>query len=77
MCSAKKYGIFGTETTDVSTSLSPDGESVVSTWSVGDFTAEQKIILVNNDQSEQLGTAMITYTVKNNGTAAKTLKAVF
>lgn len=71
----EKYGIFGTETTDVSTSLSPDGESVVSTWSVGDFTAEQKIILVNNDQSEQLGTAMITYTVKNNGTAAKNVKS--
>lgn len=70
-----KYGLFGSDTSDVVTEASPGGEYVTSTWSVGDFTVEQKISLVNNAASEQLGTAMIGYTVKNNGSGAKTVRS--
>lgn len=70
-----RYGIFGTKSTDVITETGADGESIISKWSVGDISAEQKISLVNNDASEQLGTAMITYTVKNNSSNTKSVKS--
>ena len=72
-----RYGIFGTKSTDVITETGADGESIISKWSVGDISAEQKISLVNNDASEQLGTAMITYKVKKNSSNTKSLKSCF
>ncbi len=71
----EKYGLFGSKSSVVDTRLTEDNTAVQSTWSVGDFTVEQKITLVNNDASEQLGTAMITYTVKNNAKTAKNVKS--
>ena len=47
---------------EVVTRLEPGGDCITSTWSADGYSAEQKISLVNNDASEQLGTAMITYT---------------
>lgn len=70
-----EYGFFGSETSDVVTEVTPDGNCIRSTWSIGDICAEQKISLVNNDASEQLGTAMLSYTVKNNGSSAKNIKS--
>lgn len=70
-----KYGLFGTAASDVVTEKSESGDFITSTWSVGDFTMEQKISLVNNDASEQLGTAMITYTFKNSSSSAKNVKS--
>ena len=70
-----EYGFFGSETSDVVTEATPDGNCIRSTWSIGDICAEQKIYLVNNDASEQLGTAMLSYTVKNNGSSAKNIKS--
>lgn len=60
---------------EVVTRLEPGGDCITSTWSADSYSAEQKISLVNNDASEQLGTAMITYTFKNNSTSAKTVKS--
>ena len=70
-----KYGIFGNGTSDVVTEKSPDGEAIVSKWSADGIAIEQKISLVNNGTSEQLGTAMITYNVKNNSGSAKEIKS--
>jgi hypothetical protein len=64
------YGFLGVSSTEVQTSVDPAGTWITSTWSVKDIQVEQKITLVDSEVSEQLGTAMITYTVKNGGGAA-------
>lgn len=69
----EKYGVFGTYG-GVDTKLGADGDSVVSVWSTGDIEVTQTISLVNNPSSEQLGTAMITYSVKNTSESAKSIK---
>lgn len=69
----EEYGVFGTYG-GVKTKLGEDGNSVVSTWSTGDIEVTQNISLVNSPSSEQLGTAMITYTVKNISASAKSVK---
>ncbi len=71
----EKTGFFGPDTKDVVTTIDDGKNFITSTWSVLDFSVEQKISLVNNDASEQLGTAMITYTVKNNSSNAKDVKS--
>ena len=70
-----QYGFFSTGASEVDTRLSDNNEYIVSTWSVDGFTFEQKISLVNNEASEQLGTAMITYSVKNNSSSQKSVKS--
>lgn len=64
-----RYGFLGYSSTDVVTVVDPAGNWVTSTWSVKDIEVEQKITLVNSSASEQLGTAMLTYTVRNKGQA--------
>lgn len=65
--------VFGTSTGTLSTTNTDI--SVTSTWSKGEMIYEQTITLVNNAQSEQLGTAMITYVVKNNSSKAAQVKS--
>ncbi len=60
---------------NVVTQIDPGKNFITSTWSIGDFSAEQKISLVNNDTSEQLGTVMITYTIKNNSSKTKNIRS--
>ena len=67
--------VFGEDGSEVITETDVNGNFVKSIWSVGDFEIEQNISLVNNDTSEQLGTAMITYTVKNHSQSAKEVKS--
>ncbi|MCQ1530283.1 S-layer homology domain-containing protein [Lutispora saccharofermentans] len=69
------YGFLGQSTTAVTTAVDPMGAWVASTWSVKDVEIEQKITLVNSEISEQLGTAMISYTVKNKGTGSANVKS--
>ena len=71
----EKHSLLGLGAFNVETERSADGSFIKSTWRIGDFEAEQKISLVNNEASEQLGTAMITYTVKNNSGSAKEIKS--
>lgn len=71
----EKYGPFGADSSGVVTTVDSDGNYIKSVWSAGDFEAEQNISLVNNNASEQLGTAMITYTVKNKSAGAKNVKS--
>lgn len=66
---------YGRNTSEVITQIEQGGECITSTWSVGDYSVEQKITLVNNDASEQLGTAMLTYTFKNNSSGTKNVKS--
>lgn len=68
----EKYGLFGSE---VTTECDVNGNYIKSTWNVADVEVVQNISLVNNDASEQLGTAMITYTVKNNSSGSKNIKS--
>jgi hypothetical protein len=67
------YGFLGASSTEVQTVIDVAGAWVTSTWSVNDIQVEQKITLVDSEVSEQLGTAMITYTVKNSGGEAKNI----
>lgn len=69
------YGFLGYSSTDVTTVVDPMGAWVTSTWGVKDYTVEQKITLINSEVSEQLGTAMISYTVKNNSGKAVNVKS--
>lgn len=69
------YGFLGLSGGDVVTAVDPAGNYITSTWTVNNFEIEQKITLVESEQSEQLGTAMISYTVRNNGTADTTVKS--
>ncbi|MEA4961163.1 S-layer homology domain-containing protein [Lutispora sp.] len=69
------YGFLGYSSTDVTTVVDPLGAWVTSTWGVKDYTVEQKITLINSEVSEQLGTAMISYTVKNNSGKAVNVKS--
>ncbi len=69
-----KYGFLGMGASTVETEVNEAEGSIISTWSVGDFTVSQKISLVNNYASEQLGTAMITYRVKNGSDTAKNVE---
>lgn len=71
----EKYGLFGLGSSNVTTELDVNGNYIKSTWSVGDFEVEQNISIVNNDASEQLGTALINYTVRNNSTLDKEIKS--
>ncbi len=68
------YGFLGQSSTAVVTAVDPMGAWVTSAWSVKDVEIEQKITLVNSEVSEQLGTAMISYTVKNKGTGSANVK---
>ena len=70
----EKYGILGSSR-EVVTETDPEGNYIKSTWSAEDFEVEQNISLVNNDSSEQLGTAMITYTVRNTSSGDKRIKS--
>lgn len=65
--------VFGTSGGALSTTNTD--MSIISTWTKGDMVYTQTITLVNNAQSEQLGTAMITYAVKNNSPDAATVKS--
>ena len=67
------YGLLGMASSPVVTQS--DSAGVTSTWSVNDLEVTQRIELVNSDSSEQLGTAMISYTVKNNSSSDMTLKS--
>ena len=71
----EKYGLFGSDSSEVVTERDANGNFIKSTWRIGDFEVCQNISLVSNDASEQLGTAMITYTVKNNSQSAKDIKS--
>ncbi|NMA94332.1 MAG: hypothetical protein GX975_06690, partial [Clostridiales bacterium] len=70
----EKYGPFGTGD-NVVTEFVSDGNIIRSTWRTGDFEVEQNIMLVDNDASEKLGTAQISYTVRNNSSLAKDVKS--
>lgn len=70
----EKYGLFGTGE-NVVTEFSTDGNLIRSTWKVDDFEVEQNIMLVDNDASEKLGTAQISYTVRNKSSVAKEVKS--
>ena len=71
----EKYGLFTKNSTDVITKRDENGNFIKSVWSVDNFEIEQNISLVNNDTSEQLGTAMITYTVRNKSSNGKSIKS--
>lgn len=67
------YGLFGMASAPVVTES--DSAGVTSTWSVNDLQVTQRIELVNSDSSEQLGTAIINYTVKNRSSKSMALKS--
>ncbi len=67
------YGFLGMASTPVMTTT--DSAGVTSTWSVNDLEITQRIELVNSDSSEQLGTAIISYTVKNKASKSRALKS--
>lgn len=67
------YGFLGLGSTPVSTVT--DSVGVTSTWQVGALEVEQRIELVSGLQSEQLGTALITYTVRNKSAAAMDVRS--
>ena len=71
----ERYGLFGTDSSAVTTERDVNGNYIKSTWSAGDIEVEQNISLVNSEVSEQLGTAMISYTVRNNASAAIDVKS--
>lgn len=71
----ERYGLFGTDSTAVTTERDVNGNYIKSTWSAGDIEVEQNISLVNSEASEQLGTVMISYTVRNNASAAIDVKS--
>ena len=52
-----------------------DTEGITSVWSVGGIRYTQRIELVNNEASEQLGTAQIIYTVENTTDSEKSIKS--
>lgn len=52
-----------------------DTEGITSEWSVGGIRYTQRIELVNNEASEQLGTAQIIYTVENMTDSEKSIKS--
>ncbi|MDR1603283.1 MAG: cell wall-binding repeat-containing protein [Gracilibacteraceae bacterium] len=67
------YGLLGLGSTPVTTET--DSVGVTSTWRVDGFDFVQRIELVNGVASEQLGTAAISYTVKNNTQAAASVQS--
>lgn len=67
------YGLLGMASAPVATKA--DSAGVTSTWSVNNLEVTQRIELVNSDSSEQLGTAIISYTVKNNSSSGMALKS--
>lgn len=67
------YGFLGLASSPVVTTSNSAG--ITSTWSVNDLDVTQHIQLVNSDSSEQLGTAMISYTVKNKSSKSMALKS--
>ena len=60
------YGFLGLSSSDVATES--DATGITSTWTVKDLEVKQRIELVNDISSEQLGTAKITYILTNKGT---------
>lgn len=52
-----------------------DADGITSTYSVGPLLVTQRIELVNNASSEQLGTAQILYTVENLSDKEQTVKS--
>lgn len=69
------YGFLGSAAQAAVTEVSAGGDSVTTTWSVKNIEVTQKISLVNSEASEQLGTALISYTVKNKGETASNIKS--
>jgi|LSQX01.2.fsa_nt_gb hypothetical protein len=67
------YGLLGMASAPVVTES--DSAGVTSTWSVNSLEVTQRIELVNSDSSEQLGTAIISYTVKNKSSTDMALKS--
>jgi uncharacterized repeat protein (TIGR02543 family) len=67
------YGLFGMDSTEVITET--DSAGVTSRWSVKDLEITQRIELVSGVSSEQLGTALISYTVKNNSARSINFKS--
>lgn len=67
------YGLFGLDSTAVVTEV--DSVGITSTWSVKDLEVIQRIELVSGEASEQLGTAQISYKVKNKASKTIALKS--
>lgn len=71
-----RYGLFGSRTPNpVITQVNSTGDAVLSTWKLDSYVIEQAISLVNNDASDALGTALITYTVSNRSSKAVTVRS--
>ena len=68
----RSYGFLGLSGTDLTTVK--DGSRIVSTWTVEDIEITQNIELAN-DSSAENGMVVITYTAKNNGSAAADVDA--
>lgn len=71
----EKYGFLGLQSNYAVTEKDVNGAFIKSTWSIGDFVFEQVITLINSEASEQLGTAMISYNVKNLSAVAKSVQS--
>lgn len=67
------YGLLGMSSSDVVTEV--DSVGITSKWCVNDLEINQRIELVSGVSSEQLGTALISYTVKNNSESSVSLKS--
>ena len=67
------YGFLGLNSSSVTTEI--DMMGITSTWSVKELEIVQRIELVSGEMSEQLGMALISYTVTNKSAAAKNVKS--
>lgn len=67
------YGLLGIDSTPVTTEK--DEVGITSKWSIKDLEITQRIEYVNSPSSEQLGTALISYSVKNNAATNVELKS--
>ncbi|MDR3120610.1 MAG: hypothetical protein LBU58_04670, partial [Clostridiales bacterium] len=67
------YGFLGASSSEVTTTT--DSVGVTSAYSVGDLEFVQRIELVSGANSEQLGTALISYTVRNKSQSGAAVKS--
>lgn len=67
------YGLFGMDSSYVENQV--DSAGITSTWSVKNLEVSQRIELVNGINSEQLGTALVSYTVRNKSQADMNIKS--
>lgn len=67
------YGLFGMDSSSVETEV--DSAGITSTWHVNDLEVSQRIELVSGVSSEQLGTALISYMVRNKSQADISVKS--